>query len=62
MFGDPTAPIGGHIVGHHSTFRVYLKKGKGTKRIAKLVDSPNMPDGECIFEVTTPGIIDSKTK
>jgi len=58
LFGDPTAPIGGHIVGHHSTFRVYLRKGKGGKRVAKLIDSPNMPDGECIFEVTTGGITD----
>jgi len=58
LFGDPTAPIGGHIVGHHSTFRVYLRKGKGGKRVAKLVDSPNMPDAECLFEVKTEGITD----
>jgi len=62
LFGDPTAPIGGHIVGHHSTFRVYLKKGKGGKRVAKLIDSPNMPDGECIFEVTADGVVDAKSK
>lgn len=62
LFGDPTAPIGGHIVGHHSTFRVYLKKGKGGKRVASLIDSPNMPDAECVFEVTTEGITDAKTK
>jgi len=60
MFGDPTVPIGGHIVGHHSTFRLYLRKSKGNKRIARLVDSPSMPDGECIFEVDTPGVLDSK--
>ncbi|MFH0859689.1 MAG: DNA repair and recombination protein RadA [Candidatus Altiarchaeota archaeon] len=58
LFGDPTVPIGGHIVGHHSTFRVYLRKGKAGKRVAKLIDSPNMPDAECVFEVTTDGIID----
>jgi DNA repair protein RadA len=62
LFGDPTAPIGGHIVGHHSTFRCYLRKSKGNKRIASLVDSPSMPEGECVFEVTTDGIIDSKSK
>jgi DNA repair protein RadA len=60
LFGDPTAPIGGHIVGHHSTFRVYLKKSKGEKRIANLIDSPNMPDGECIFDIGGNGIGDSK--
>ena len=62
MFGDPTAPIGGHIVGHHSTFRVYLKKSKGTKRIASMIDSPSMPEAECVFEVITEGIVDSKSK
>ncbi|MBN2251255.1 MAG: DNA repair and recombination protein RadA [Candidatus Altiarchaeota archaeon] len=62
FFGDPTAPIGGHIVGHTATFRVYLRKSKGEKRVAKMVDSPSLPEGECIFEVTTDGIKDSKTK
>jgi len=58
MFGDPTAPIGGHIVGHTATFRVYLRKGKGEQRIAKLIDSPNLPDGECIFRITGDGVVD----
>ncbi|MFH1125801.1 MAG: DNA repair and recombination protein RadA [Candidatus Altiarchaeota archaeon] len=62
LFGDPTSPVGGNIVGHHSTFRVYLRKSKGTKRIAGLIDSPNMPEGECVFEVLTEGIRDSKDK
>lgn len=62
MFGDPTSPIGGNIVGHKSTFRLYLKKSKGNKRIANLIDSPSMPEGECVFEVTTDGIKDSKEK
>ena len=58
FFGDPTRPIGGHIVGHTSTFRVYLRKSKGEKRIAKLVDSPNLPEGEAVFSVTKAGIGD----
>jgi DNA repair protein RadA len=58
LFGDPTAPIGGHIVGHHSTFRVYLRKSKGNKRVAELIDSPSMPDAEIVFQVTTDGITD----
>ncbi|HHQ45178.1 MAG TPA: DNA repair and recombination protein RadA, partial [Candidatus Altiarchaeales archaeon] len=60
MFGDPTAPVGGHIVGHHSTFRMYLRKGKGNQRIGKLVDSPSMPDAECVFEIDTDGVSDTK--
>jgi len=58
FFGDPTRPIGGHIVGHTATFRVYLRKSKGEKRIARLVDSPNLPEGEAVFSVTKPGIRD----
>jgi DNA repair protein RadA len=65
LFGDPTAPIGGHIVGHQATYRVYLRKSKEDKRIAKLIDSPNLPEGEVIFRVLTEGIRDAdeeKTK
>jgi len=58
MFGDPTTPIGGNIVGHLSTYRIYLRKSKGNKRIARLVDSPCLPEGECVFEVTANGICD----
>jgi len=56
FFGDPTAAIGGHIVAHNSTFRIYLRKGKKGTRVAKLIDSPNLPDGEAIFLVETDGL------
>jgi DNA repair protein RadA len=59
FFGDPTVPIGGHIVGHNSTFRVYLRKSKGDKRIARLIDSPNLPEGEAVFTVQEKGIGDA---
>ncbi len=58
FFGDPTQAIGGHIVAHASTFRVYLRKGKKGSRVAKLIDSPSMPEGECSFYVETSGIKD----
>jgi DNA repair protein RadA len=58
FFGDPTQAIGGHIVAHASTFRLYLRKGKKGTRVAKLVDSPNLPEGECSFIVETDGIKD----
>ena len=58
FFGDPTEAIGGHIVGHNSTFRIYLRKGKKGTRVGKLVDSPNLPDSECVFEVVNEGIKD----
>jgi len=56
FFGDPTQAIGGHIVAHASTFRIYLRKGKKGSRVAKLVDSPNMPEGEAGFFVTEGGL------
>jgi len=58
FFGDPTRPIGGHIVGHTATFRVYLRKSKGPKRIARLIDSPHLPEGEAVFSVSEKGIRD----
>ncbi|MFH1511321.1 MAG: DNA repair and recombination protein RadA [Candidatus Woesearchaeota archaeon] len=56
FFGDPTQAIGGHIVAHASTFRVYLRKGKKGSRVAKLIDAPNLPDGEAGFYVTEEGL------
>ena len=58
MWGDPTKPIGGHILAHASTFRLYLRKAKAGRRIARLVDSPNLPDGECVYQVTQEGLRD----
>ena len=58
FFGDPTRPIGGHIVGHSATFRIYLRKSKGGKRIARLIDSPNLPEAEAVFTVSEEGIRD----
>ncbi|MEM4554224.1 MAG: DNA repair and recombination protein RadA [Candidatus Anstonellaceae archaeon] len=58
LFGDPTTPIGGHVLAHAATYRIYLRKGKDEKRIARLVDSPNLPEGECVFKVTPKGITD----
>jgi DNA repair protein RadA len=56
FFGDPTEAIGGNIVGHNSTYRVYLRRGKKGTRVAKLVDAPDLPDAECIIQVTEKGI------
>lgn len=58
FFGDPTKAVGGHIVAHASTFRIYLRKGKKNSRVAKLIDSPNLPEGEAAFVVETEGLMD----
>ena len=60
MFGDPTTAIGGNIVGHASTYRLYLRRGKKSSRVAKLIDSPNLPDNECIFYIGEKGVIDEE--
>jgi DNA repair protein RadA len=58
FFGDPTRPVGGHVLAHSSTYRIYLRKSKGTKRVARLIDSPCLPEGEAVFEITDKGIED----
>ncbi|WP_048093822.1 DNA repair and recombination protein RadA [Geoglobus acetivorans] len=58
FFGDPTKPVGGHIVAHTATFRIYLRKSKGELRVARLIDSPHLPESEAIFRVTERGIED----
>jgi len=58
LFGDPTVPIGGHILGHFSTYRIYLRKSKGETRIARMIDAPNLPEGEAVFRISPEGIRD----
>lgn len=56
--GGQTLPIGGNILGHAVTHRVYLYRGKGERRTAVLVDSPNMPPRTATFRITEAGISD----
>lgn len=58
MFGDPTKAVGGNIVAHASTYRIYLRRGKKDTRVAKLIDSPNLPDNETVFAVDAQGLKD----
>jgi DNA repair protein RadA len=53
FYGDPIQAIGGHILGHASSTRVYLRKATKGSRTAKLVDSPHLPDGECNYFVSS---------
>lgn len=46
---DPKKPVGGHILAHASTTRLFLRKGKGEQRICKIFDSPSIGESECIF-------------
>lgn len=59
FFGNAVHPIGGHIVAHTSHTRVYLRKSaRGRVRIARLVSSPYLPEGERVFRITENGVED----
>jgi DNA repair protein RadA len=60
FFGDPTRPVGGNIVGHTSTYRIYFRKGGKNKRVAKIIDSPHHPASEAVFELGERGVQDTE--
>ncbi|XP_065344931.1 DNA repair protein RAD51 homolog 1 [Cloeon dipterum] len=57
---DPKKPIGGNIMAHASTTRLYLRKGRGETRICKIYDSPCLPEAEATFAINADGIGDAK--
>lgn len=59
FFANSVDAVGGHIVAHTSHTRVFLRRAaNGPIRIARLVSSPYLPEGERIFKVTEGGIVD----
>ena len=58
MMGNCKKPIGGNIMAHASTTRLYFKKGRGESRICKIYDSPSLPEADCVFSLTKGGIAD----
>lgn len=62
MYGNPTKAVGGHIMAHAATTRVFLRKtsrGGKVTYIAKLQKSPYLPDGEAPFIVDEYGVRDT---
>jgi DNA repair protein RAD51 len=57
---DPKKPIGGNIMAHASTTRLYFRKGRGDTRVCKVYDSPSLPESEATFAISPEGIIDAK--
>lgn len=68
---DTKKPIGGNILAHASTTRLYLRKGKGNNRIwyiyiieyiiySKIYDSPDRAESEATFAIGQKGIIDAE--
>ncbi len=58
FYGNPTVATGGHIIAHGATIRIYLRKGKGEQRVAKMIDAPHLPEAEAVFTITEEGIKD----
>jgi meiotic recombination protein DMC1 len=57
-FAADKKPIGGHVMAHASTTRVSLRKGRGEQRIAKIIDSPMLPEAEATFQIDSGGVTD----
>lgn len=57
---DPKKPIGGNIMAHASTTRLYLRKGRGETRTCKIYDSPCLPESEAMFAINPDGVGDAK--
>lgn len=57
---DPKKPIGGNIMAHSSTTRLYLRKGRGETRVCKIYDSPCLPESEAMFAIRAEGIGDAQ--
>jgi RecA/RadA recombinase len=57
-YGDGKKPIGGNILAHASTTRLYLRKGKGEQRVCKVYDSPLLPETEATFQLSLGGVTD----
>ena len=58
FFGDPNKPAGGNIMAHACTHRVFLCKGRKGTRIARVIDSPSLPEEKTRFKITGKGIED----
>ena len=58
FFGNPLRPAGGNIVAHGCTYRVWIRKGKEGKRIARIIDSPKHAEKEAVFLISEEGVVD----
>ena len=61
MFAGPSIkPIGGNIMAHATTTRLWLKKGRGENRVCKIVGSPSLPERDASFSIGAEGVTDAK--
>jgi DNA repair protein RadA len=55
-------PTGGTILGHACNPRVYIRKGEGNRRIARVFDSSWLPEAEAVFTIDKKGVGDIEEK
>jgi len=60
VYGDPNRPTGGHVMAHACTERVYLRKGRKNTRLARVIDSPYLPEVKVRFAITEKGVEDAE--
>jgi DNA repair protein RadA len=59
FYGNPERPAGGHVMAHACTHRVHIRRGKSGTRVAKVIDSPYLPEAKASFIITAKGIEDT---
>ena len=59
LFGSPEEPALGFAWAHRPQQRIFLRKSRGSSRIARLFDSSRMPEREALFYVTESGLTDA---
>jgi DNA repair protein RadA len=60
-YGNPNIAVGGSVIGHGTTHRIFLSKKQGGS-LAKVIDSPRLPPEEATFKITPKGIEDYNPK
>jgi DNA repair protein RadA len=56
LSGKVAEPALGYAWGHRPHTRIFLRKQKGSGRIARIIDSPELPEKEAVFYITEKGI------
>lgn len=59
FWGNPERPTGGHVMAHACTHRIHMRRGKSGTRVAKVIDSPYLPEEKASFRITERGIEDT---
>jgi len=59
FYGAQERPAGGHVMAHACTHRIHIRRGKSGTRVARVIDSPYLPEAKASFIITAKGIEDT---